>query len=719
MQANHLRNASYFLLAALFGFLGFWAIAGLEFLDPTNVAWLKGGDPLQHYLGWAFYRSSPWTWPIGLNPMYGMSFSNSIVFTDSIPLLAIPFKLFAQYLPHPFQYQGIWVLLCFIFQAVMAFRLINLVTSKLIIQYLGVILFIFSPPLIFRLNLHESLMGHFLILAALYLNLKSYSSNNSFQRAFSWILLLSMAAMIHFYLFIMIVPLWFADLVSRVVTQKRCSLIDVIFEGGALVTIVGFLVWQAGYFALGQASAGSGGFGDFRTNLLALFNSRSWSYLIRPIPLRDPVEAATGEGFQYLGLGPIFLILFIAFALVKKKFKVDLKIKKFCKKNFFLILTLLILTLLSFSNNLGFGPWNVRIVLPEFLVGPLSIIRSSSRLFWPLFYSILLGILYCVVRLYSPKNAILLIGIAAFMQVVDTSAGWLKTREKLTIPSSKNFNSQLKNPFWSEAGRHYKNVVTNDVYGVWEDFGIYASQNRMNTSITYLARVSGEKVSNFFESINQQIYKTNLDPQSLYILRDWKNASDKASYQYIKYNPNSDLLARIDGFNVLAPGWKACNACAQVQGDLELKQLSPILKLNQVVDFKKSGDGRSLFMLNGWGYTEDWGTWAIQPSASIVLPMPEGGPSRILIRANAFLTPSHSNQVVYLVVNGVRMEDPLVLTRQQGNLLEVNLPPGQMKPGEPVNIEFLSQDSISPQDAGLSSDDRKLGIGLVSIQFMH
>ena len=717
MQANHWRNASYFLLAALFGCLAFWAIAGLQFLDPTNVAWLKGGDPLQHYLGWAFYRNSPWAWPIGLNPMYGMSFSNSIVFTDSTPLLAIPFKLFSQFLPDPFQYQGIWVLLCFIFQAVMALRLINLVTDKVVIQYLGVILFIFSPPLIFRLNLHESLMGHFLILAALYINLKPYSSTDRFQRAFAWILLLSMAAMIHFYLFVIVVPLWLADLASRAITQKRCSLIDVIFEGGALVTIVGFVVWQTGYFAVGGVSVGSGGFGDFRTNLLALFNSKGWSYLIRPIPLRDPVEAATGEGFQYLGLGPIFLVLCIAFALVKKKFKVNIEIKEFYKKYLFLILTLLILTLLSFSNHLGFGPWNVRIALPDFIIGPLGIIRSSSRLFWPLFYSILLGILYCVVRLYSPRNALLLIGVAAFMQVVDTSPGWLRIREKLTIPSSKNFNSQLKNSFWSDAGRHYKNIVTNDGYGVWEDFGVYASQNKMATSIAYLARINGEKAAHFYGSITKQLYESNLDAQSLYILRDWKNASDKASYQYIKYNSNSDLLARIDGFNVLAPGWKICSSCPQVQDGLELKQLSPKLKISQVVDFTKSGDGRPLFMLKGWGYTEAWGTWAIQPSASIVLPMPEGNPSKILIRANAFLTPAHSNQVVYLVVNGVRVEDPLVLSQQQGNLLEVNLPRGQMKPGEPVNIEFLSQSPISPQDAGLSLDDRKLGIGLVSISF--
>ena len=717
MLAKYWRSTSYFLLAALIGFLAFWVIAGLQFLNPTNIAWLQGGDPLQHYLGWAFYRNSPWSWPIGLSPLYGMGFSNSIVFTDSTPLLAIPFKLFSQFLPYPFQYQGIWVLLCFILQAVMAFRLLNLVTDKPLIQYLGVVLFVFSPPLIFRLNLHESLMGHFLILAALYLNLKPSQICNRSQRTTAWIFLLALAAMVHFYLFVMVFILWSSDLASRLFIQQLVTFRYAILEVSLIFLLPGFILWQMGYFAISGASGASRGFGDFRTNLVALFNSRAWSYWIRPIPLRDPVEAATGEGFQYLGAGPIFLLLCISVALIKKRFKLNLGVKEFCKKYTFLIVALLLMALISISNHIGFGPWNVRIWLPDFLVGILSVVRSSSRLFWPLYYAIILAIVYCVTKLYSPKKILTLMFIAALLQIVDTSAGWLPIREKLMGKPSSTFNSQLKNSFWRDAGQHYINVVTNDGYGVWEDFGIYASQNKMATSITYFARVDGEKASNFYSSITKQLYETHLDAQSLYILRDWKNASDKASYQYIKYNPNTDLLARVDGFNVLAPGWKTCSTCPQVQEGLELKQLSPKLKLNQVVDFTKSGDGRSLFMLNGWGYTEAWGTWAIQPSASIVLPMPEGSPSKILIRANAFLTPAHPNQVVDLVVNGVRAEDSLVLSQQQGNLLEVNLPRGQMKPGEPVNIEFRSKNAISPQDAGLGTDDRKLGIGLVSISF--
>ena len=50
-------------LALLLGLAAFFLIIGPKALDPRNIAWLQVGDPAQHYLGWAFYRQSPWGWP--------------------------------------------------------------------------------------------------------------------------------------------------------------------------------------------------------------------------------------------------------------------------------------------------------------------------------------------------------------------------------------------------------------------------------------------------------------------------------------------------------------------------------------------------------------------------------------------------------------------------------------------------------------------------------
>ena len=93
------------LIPIAVGFIGFCLVAGASILNVQNIAWLGGAlDPAQHYLGWALYRNGPWTFPVGLNPHNGLEFSNSIVFSDSLPLLAILFKPFNFVLPDVFQW---------------------------------------------------------------------------------------------------------------------------------------------------------------------------------------------------------------------------------------------------------------------------------------------------------------------------------------------------------------------------------------------------------------------------------------------------------------------------------------------------------------------------------------------------------------------------------------------------------------------------------------
>lgn len=709
------RQNSY-LLPSLIGAVAFFIIAGPQFLDPRNVAWLVGGDPLQHYLGWAFYRNGPWTLPIGLNPLYGMDFSNSIVFTDSIPLFAIPFKGISTFLPEPFQYFGIWILLCFMLQALFAYRLIGLFCDHAVLKALGTIFFVFSPPLIFRLSLHGSLMGHCLILAALYLSLRPMSSQSrptaNYWHVSAWILLLSVTVLVHFYLAVMVLVLWLADLASRVFIHKIITYGELTAESIFMIGVVIFFAWQAGYFAIEIASGSTRGFGDFRTNLLALFNSRGWSYFLRPIPLRDSVEAATGEGFQYLGTGSLLILAAAVYAMVTRRFHAAQMMKLAWQKYGFLITALAGLALLSFSNRIGFGPWNFTIPLPESFLNIFSIVRASSRFFWPMYYIIVLMIVFIVIRSYKLKSALSIFSVAACLQIIDTSAGWLPIREKVAVTSSTKFKTVLQNPFWQSAGKHFKKIVTNSGQENWEAIGIFASSYQMATNISHLVRVDTKKMVDLFSGINQQLHDGPLDSEALYILSDWKTNPDR-----LTFNSKTDLLARINGFNLLAPGWKICSSCPQVPAELELTQLAPPLEMNEVIQFTQAGNGRTHFMLGGWGFTEDWGTWATDSLAKVILPMPKGDPFILRITANAFLTPGHPEQMIDVLVNGVRVADNLALKKQIHNLLDVKLPVGLKVPGEPVTVEFRSLNTISPRDAGISADDRKLGIGLISIEF--
>ena len=156
------------LLPIGLGLLGFILVAGIPMLDFQNIAWLGGNlDPAQHYLGWALFRNGPWTIPFGLNPFNGIEFSNSVVFSDSLPLFAFLFKPFNRFLPEVFQYFGLWTLLCFILQTWFAWKLLGLITNSLSIRFFGAGLFLFSPPMLMRVGLWTSLASHFLILAAL------------------------------------------------------------------------------------------------------------------------------------------------------------------------------------------------------------------------------------------------------------------------------------------------------------------------------------------------------------------------------------------------------------------------------------------------------------------------------------------------------------------------------------------------------------------------
>jgi len=82
----------YYLIPILIGIATFFYGVGPIPLNPEKIAWLNSFDFLQSYLGWAFFRQSPWDFPIGLNLNYGLDLGNSIVYSDSIPILAFFLK---------------------------------------------------------------------------------------------------------------------------------------------------------------------------------------------------------------------------------------------------------------------------------------------------------------------------------------------------------------------------------------------------------------------------------------------------------------------------------------------------------------------------------------------------------------------------------------------------------------------------------------------------
>ena len=109
-------------------------LLGYDNFNFSNQSWLINGDLAQYQLGWKFYREDFWRFPLGLNPNYGITNSSSIIYSDSIPLLAIFFKIFRNFLFEDFQYFSFWIFICIYLQALLSFKIIYYYYKNIIKQ---------------------------------------------------------------------------------------------------------------------------------------------------------------------------------------------------------------------------------------------------------------------------------------------------------------------------------------------------------------------------------------------------------------------------------------------------------------------------------------------------------------------------------------------------------------------------------------------------------
>ena len=218
--------------------------------------------------------------PLGLNPNYGIEISSSIVYSDSIPLLAILLKPLSPFLTEPFQYLGIWTLACLVLQVIFSASIIQPYTRSRLIPVFGAALFVFFPAMMARVGLHAALVGHFLILASLYLCIHPKPRGEFL----AWLALINIAALVHLYLFVMVFTIWGAHLLDRTIIQKNISIKHGCMQFIAIAVSLIITTYQAGWFAIDAGSTsfiGYGGYGANNLNLLEPFISRSWSIFYR------------------------------------------------------------------------------------------------------------------------------------------------------------------------------------------------------------------------------------------------------------------------------------------------------------------------------------------------------------------------------------------------------------------------------------------------------
>jgi hypothetical protein len=546
------RFKSFFELITLFALtlVAFHFIVGFHVLNPRNITWLLGGDSAEAYLGWEFFRSAPVTvFPLGASPNFGVGFSSSIVFSDSIPLLAIPLKFILLGFGESFQYFGFWILSCFILQVYFANRLIRLCTQQVSIRVLGALFFLFAPIFLYRLTFdgfgHLSLLAHFLILWAILLNLDKHSSSHQ------WFWLLPISILIHFYIFGIVFVLFALNFISQVVQKNRPSFVDGCKEFfGPVILSLAFFFLAGGFMSNSAVSDSLQDF-KYKTSLASFFDPQpgletSWSLFLPDIPdLPGSVE-----GFAFLGLATLIALPLWFFGA--RSFY------QFYRPGVFVVSAAAVVCFIfalspsvSFANRSLFS-----YQLPGLIDPILSAFRAGGRFVWPAVYLLLL-ISICGIAEVTKRMPFRywLISVLLGLQLWDVRDALSNTQERF---SEDSFQSVLLDPIWTELGDKYQNLVTvpplnNDPN--WIDFALLAHKSGMTTNAAYVARTSDSKVSSLQKQLQLQIENYDFLPSTLYVLTNYP--PNPVSPVLLALNESSEIkgasVYSLDGFVVVAP----------------------------------------------------------------------------------------------------------------------------------------------------------------------
>ncbi len=500
----------------LLGIISFLLLYGVKILDVTYDDWLlTGGDLSQHYLGWCFFRDSGWNFPIGL--MDRISYPNqvSVIFTDSIPLFAVLFKLLRGCLPETFQYFGIWGLICFGLQGGFGALLIRHFVKNDGYAAVGSLFFVLAPIEIYRMYMHTALGAQWLILAVFLLCLKR-KELGPVRGAVLCALLGFLCGSIHMYFIPMCGIILGAFLLEDVIRQKTIR--QAVLMGGAYGTAaVAVVVLLGGLSHEHQLDAG--GLGQFSFNLNGLVNPQGWSKILPDLPLYGD---GAGEGLAFPGTGILAaLILSAVLLLFRKAGREELRARLNRNNRIAFFVIIVAFLVISVSHRPALGNRVIwEIPYPERLVSLWGMFRSCGRFIWPVVYLLILAaivLLYASFAGWKRHVPAIILVILTGLQFYDSS-GQLEERHN-RFTARTEYESILQDEIWDELSGKKHLIFVSDLIGnqsLLYGLSVYALDNDMTINNFYFAH------SAIRYEIQETISSSLADPASdtLYIYKE-------------------------------------------------------------------------------------------------------------------------------------------------------------------------------------------------------
>ncbi|MET0226869.1 MAG: DUF6311 domain-containing protein [Dokdonella sp.] len=376
---------------------------------------LPFGDAAKGEIGWFYYARDTWQFPLFATSAYHTPEGSSMVLSDSLPLFALPAKLIYRLAwpagSTPPIYTGLWVALCLVLQAVAASRVLRVLgVADWRVHLAGIVLFCYLPIVFLRFG-QAALMGQFVILFALegYLRAKRMGLT---RRQWIWLCALPpLVLLIHPYLSAMCGALVAATILDQW-RDRRHGVAGVLLRFGGIGVGALVVMLVGGFFA--AASSDFGDYGLYSMNLLSPWvpfpQTSSGSLLHTEMPVIEGTNQ--WEGGAYLGAG-VFLLCVVALPALRNW-------RRNLHRHAVLFVVLILVLAFAISHRIGFGSHELmRLPLPDALLHVLSQFRGSGRFVWVAVYALLAALIVAVVRRYDGRRVLLILGVAAVLQVVD------------------------------------------------------------------------------------------------------------------------------------------------------------------------------------------------------------------------------------------------------------------------------------------------------------
>src|SRR5258708_3780864 len=535
------RILLYMLAPIVFGLWVFHYYYGIWFTDTDYISWRVGNGECETWiLGWTFFRNEPWLWPPGKFLRYGFPYGGSVALTGSIPLVAIPLKLFSHHLTVDFQYFGAWMALCYVLQACAGAMLTRLATKNPLAILAGALLFVSIPLLVV---MQMCCIGtHWLLLFALWLYLVDYKRVLQLRTFIALSVSLNIMAMAVFpYLAAMVFALSCALYVRLGIIEKSISRKSMysLLGGVALADLLS--LYLAGGFVIPMKDFTNATGLEWPLALDGLFSSGGFSRF-RFMGTYSPLYG--GERYMYLGLGLLLIGLLGACSFVIKEWRKrrsresnpDIGSPIRWKYWAPLIVVCSVFLFYAISNNV-YLDCDHRLFdfpLPNLFLKLVLPFRECARFFWPCYYLIIFLIILSVLKGFDYRIATALLWFAVAIQLCEFKG--IPGKEKWNAPLKGqlltglvggghiSYATPLKDSVWHHI-RDYKGItIFPNVYRVKtvDDFFYFdylAANHGLFATCAYLARNNDKEVE-YLKTMIQDVKKGHVDGSLIYVLNN-------------------------------------------------------------------------------------------------------------------------------------------------------------------------------------------------------